>query len=553
MAAIEETPADHESYRQLFTALVPPEALDELLETPGGIGNAVSSSGPHPANDAGSWDYEPRFWIFGSATAPELEPLVVEWRSGNSTVLVPDQGFLMTYGLVPRLADETVHWDDLGAPRHDVVSATPVSKYDFPGHTGASVKIARDFLEDYATIRNRALVQVYYVQRSGDATSELDAILAGQDIVDFKLPGRLIDLRRVEDGQVLVQVWGLRQLIMPGHAPISAGRWNYGTLEWPGLPRPLDHNDAVKLGPLDVVYVRDSVLDLYEGRPEYDIHPESGAVSYGSQWSVSWTRRVGRDIIAVELKKLYEGNVPETVRHWHDHAVTPPAGLAPDQPNVATRARRIVYAVTDLGEATAQVASNFTSTVAPSALDIVGIDRGELDYHGWWTADDVEPVTKHVPIDLTEDAFLSRCADLYKVVGEGLSESTLRQLLTALEVPPADIEGFRSLKLLAHLIRLADVAHQTGISLSNGKAVNDRLNETTTNRVERLFALNDLRQLADHDKKPNRLERLDKDLRAFGLNRASYVAGWGLALDSVYDGIAETLEIAANSLSRLAP
>lgn len=552
VAAIEETTAAHERYRQLFTALVPPEVLDELLAVAGGIGFEVSASGPHPASDAGSWDYEPRFWIFGCRTAPELEPLTVEWRSGNSTVLIPDQGFLMTYGLMPRLADDVVHWDDLEAPRRDVVLASPVSTYDFPGYTGASIKIARDFLQDYATIRNMALVQVYYVQRRGDPTSELDAILTDREICDFKVPGRLIDVRRVEGGQILVQVWGVRPLILPGPAPISAGRWDYGTLEWPGFPKPIAHDDAMTLGPLDVAYVHDSVLALYEGRTDDSIHPESGSVSHGNQWSVSWTRRVGRDLIAVELKKLYEGNRPETVRHWHDHAVAPPVG-ALDEPQVGTRARRIVYAFVSLGEAAAKVASQFTSSPT-SPNNIVALDRGELDYRGWWTAAHVEPITRHIPLDLTEDAFLSRCSDLYQLVGEGLSEASLRQLLTALGIPPDDIQDFRSLRLLAHLIQLADLASRAGLPLANGEEIHDRLKEETVgNPMERLFALNELRQLADHRAHTSRNERLADALKVFDLNRGAYAAGWGLALDAVYDGIADALEAASSVLARFAP
>jgi len=302
VAAIEDTAAAHERYRQLFTALVPPEALDEVLAAPGGIGFEVSSSGPHPADDAGG-DYEPRFWIFGRGIVPRLEPLVVYWRSGNHFVLWPDQGFLMTYGLIPRLTDKIAHWDDLEAPRPDVVLATPVSIYDFPAYTGSSVKIARDFLQDYATIREMALVQVYHVQRRGDPTSELDSILRDKKIRDFKVPGRLIDVRKVQDGQILVQVWGVRPLLTPGTAPISAGRWDYGTLQWPGLSQPIGHDDAMKSGRLDVVYVRDSVLGVYEGHAEYTIHPDSGAVSYGGQWSVSWTRRVGRDLIEIATEE----------------------------------------------------------------------------------------------------------------------------------------------------------------------------------------------------------------------------------------------------------
>ena len=243
VAAIEATEAEHQHYRQLFTALAPVDTLDLLLTHRGGIGFEASSNGPHPSysDSDDEWEYEPRFWVAGTAAVPDLEPLVVRWKSGSQTVLRPDQGLLMTYGLIPRLVTSTEaghveHWDDVEEPRPDVVVVRPVSTYEVLSHTGASVTVAQDWLQDYATIRKKALVQVYYVQRRGDPTSELDAILRDHDIREFKVPGRLVDVRRVHDDQILVQVWGVRHLLSPGLAPISAGRWDYGSLEWPGFP-----------------------------------------------------------------------------------------------------------------------------------------------------------------------------------------------------------------------------------------------------------------------------------------------------------------------------
>lgn len=90
-------------------------------------------------------------------------------------------------------------------------------------------------------------------------------------------------------------------------------------------PEPLTGDQAMRMQLIEV-FVTDTVLAMYEGRPEFQIYPEQGAVSYGSQWSVGYTRRIGRDLIAVELRKLYEGAPPDVVRHWHRHAVAPPVG-----------------------------------------------------------------------------------------------------------------------------------------------------------------------------------------------------------------------------------
>lgn len=553
-AAIEATEAEHLTYRQLFTALAPTDELDRLLTHPGGLGCRVSASGPNPSYsvDRDDWVYEPRFWITGTGPVPELEPLAVAWTAGRHTALGPDQGFLMTYGLIPRLAGKVVHWDDVEEPRPDVVVVRPVSTHDVLTHTGASVAVAQDWLQDYATIRRMALVQVYYAQRRGHPTSELDAILGDKDIREFELPGRLIDVRR-HDGQILAQIWGVRPLLTPGPAPISAGRWDYGQLEWPGRTDPVTHDQAMHLRLWDVVYVRDSVLGLYEGQPGFSIHPESAAVSYGYQWNVTRTKRVGRDLIELELKKLYEGSRPNTVRHWHHHSVPPPSpAVRAVTQNVGTRAKRITYALASLGEAVATVASRFTSTPL-SAPDIVGLDRGELDHRGWWTAEHVEPITRHIPNELTQDEFLGRCSTLYQLVGEGLSQRRLRSLLEGLGVDSDSIADLGSIKLLSCLTGLAERSAHTGLAL-NSQPLHDSVTQpVSSSALDRLIALNELRQLSDHRTGSDAETKLTDALSAFGLDPASFAGGWGLALDAVYDGVAETLEEAAETLMQAAP
>jgi hypothetical protein len=86
-----------------------------------------------------------------------LEPLIVAWQAGGRTILVPDQGFLMTYGLIPR----SVQSATIERPRHDVVIAKMASKYFFERRSEARVTIDREYLQDYATVRNRSPIQVF--------------------------------------------------------------------------------------------------------------------------------------------------------------------------------------------------------------------------------------------------------------------------------------------------------------------------------------------------------------------------------------------------------
>lgn len=190
----------------------------------------------------------------------------------------------------------------------------------------AFVAVARDYLQDYASLRATALVQGYYEIRHGHLNSQEQRMMNDEPQREFRLPGRLVVLHfdPREDPPGTAQVWGVRFLVGPGESPITAERWDYARLDWPGLGT-LSRNDAMALHRGEEAYVRDEVLSQYEGRPGFSIQPESGVVSYQGQWSVGYTRRVDRDVIAVEIRKLYETSPPDVVLHWNQYAVAPPA------------------------------------------------------------------------------------------------------------------------------------------------------------------------------------------------------------------------------------
>ena len=161
----------------------------------------------------------------------------------------------------------------------------------------------------------------------------------------------------------------------PEHSPITAGRWDYGSLSWPGIESRVSKERSRKLG-LTYVYVDDAVLQQYEEHPDrYSIHPESGSVSYGGQWSVSYCQRISRNLIRLEIKKLYEGCPPDVVRYWHSFAVDPPADKPAkllQEPNVAKRSKKIVYAFVDLGNALSEFGNKLFGSGDLTSNDLLG-------------------------------------------------------------------------------------------------------------------------------------------------------------------------------------
>ncbi len=177
-----------------------------------------------------------------------------------------------------------------------------------------------------------------------------------------------------------------------------------------------------------------------------------------------------------------------------------------------------------------------------TSADLVGVERGKLDYEGWWNAPHVEPITRHVPLNLDRSTFLDRSVALAKVVVEALAQRHLRRIVTTIGEQPDKMDGFGALKLLDRIVCLAQVANESGLLLwKAGDELTRRLASDGTDRgrpLDRLFALNDLRQAGAHRKG----EIVESALARFGVDITTTAAGWGTALDAVYDGLIEELE-----------
>jgi hypothetical protein len=542
-----------------FSALVPVSDLQAVTSFPRGLSHEVSASGPHPWEGAAP-SYDPAFWISASHLPRDrYEPLVLSWTSNNQTVLLPDPRFLMTYGLMPRaLSNGKTAYDDPQLPMFDVVEVDAPSIWDFPNRTKAVMTIARDYLQDYLTLRGVALFEVYYACASGPADDDSLEKLAGEESLDFELPDRTINLQLSpfrRDGSLTAQVWGARLIAMPHDLPITADPLEKSGLLWPGYESPISHADAMRLRVGDYAYVDDSVLAPYEGKPGFSINPETGSVSFGHQWSVGFCERVGRNTIRLELKKLYEGAPTSAIRTWHAHALAPVAGItsaeARSERNVGSRARDIVRSWANIGVALHDLAFAL-DLKAYSPESFVKLDREKLDYYGWATPNSVEPITRHIPAGMDMGAFLQRCVALNNLLAEGIGQSPIRQILEKLTVTANEHSRWKGLKLLNEVVCMAQVAEATGLSLITfPDLVRQELKATGTQPaqpLETLFALYDLRIVASHNSS-NLTQELENKLGRLGIETVDYAGGFGFCLDRIYDALGAELSRVAGILT----
>lgn len=541
------TPGD----RVRWSALVPMDVMERIGADLAGFSHEPDANGPHPSASAAG-TFSPAFMVryYSEALGHiDCEPLVLRWEANDQTAMALNPGFAMTYGLMPRLGSGRVYWDDVATPQPGIAMVDAVSTYKDMHATTASAVISRAHLQDYLTLRGMALVQVYYEKRSGPADTTAEKLMS-EGYLDLKLPDRHIDVRRVEDGTILAQIWGARVLAWPGDLPVSTDPLEKEGLLWPGREKPLNRPLARHLRPWEgKAYIRDEVLCLYYDDDAFYINPLTGGMSFGNQWGVGDCRRIGRDLIELDLRSLYSGARPSVVRRWHQFATSPPMNVgrpaaSANDLNVGRRAAGIVEAMVSLGEALRDLALELGMSIP--ARDLIGFSPRKARDEGWWTQPFLRQVSRPFPPDLGREAFLSRCLELDKVTNEALGGAALRKIVQAYGAQP-DAKTFGGLKLLNRILCLHRIARREGLDVAIDrdmllqKLIEDDAPEYKP--INRMFALSDLRQVAAHRKEAGTI--MPSALSRFGIDASNTGRTLGLALDTIYDQLAEEITAAA--------
>lgn len=528
----------------LYTALVPLEEVDSVLRAVGGIGHGVQSDPRHPAFRM-SGSYSPPFSIDGPDRSKRFESLVHTWLNHNKTVLLPDSALLMSYGLIPRISkDGRIFWDDPDRLVYDVVRVTPLSTYSTGVSTTARVTVRRDYLEDYLSLKGCAAVATYWDERYSSDDPEVAALM-GDRGAKFEQPGReLWFLPAKRFGNQVSQVWGCTLLLAPSGQPISDPPES--ELTWPDRVTPIKGSGGhISFEHFETAYVRDEVLAEYEKRDEFEIMPEAGFVSYDGRWSVSYCSRFGRNHIELELRKLYEGAPFDVIKHFNKFAVK--AAIAEKDRetfgtrHIGIRARDLVQAFLQLTVTLSHLSD--AAGLSFTQAEIGHFDSADITYKGWWTFPDLRSLGYVAPLTMARSDFLSRCTEVFKLL-ENLQPASLRQIVIELGVKKEAIAEFKGLKLLAAICQSTTISNEGGFNL-----VSDRAQVSASwdaarivPELQPLFALNALRTVESHKFSTSTPAKMSDALGVFGIDENQCRAGWGTALDLIYDRTASTLE-----------
>jgi len=529
--------------RRFYTAMVPIGEVPTVLQIEGGLHHRVSSKS---SNTSVSTDgiAAPQFWI-QSPAGPRYESLIAAWDNSKHTVLQIHVELLDAYRLVPRsLANGTVCWDDLSGPVYDVVRVEPVSTYTLDGYSTARVTVLRDYLEDFLNQRACAAVAVYFDERySTDDPGVADIIEKHGWYI--KQPGRQFWFKNIDldFANQISQVSCTELLLDPKSSPISEPAEE--DLFWPDRTAPVHGKGKGTFAPMELAYIRDEVLSEYEQQPGYDTSPEGGWVGYGNQWAVSFVHRMGRNHLAIELRKLYEGSPFNVIKHYHAYAVPADIAIADRKQygnrNIAVRARELLYAFMAVNQSLAQIAEELELVFTPA--NIGQLDREVIDYRGWWTNPELKPLGYVALEKMSLSDLLSRSKNIFNLF-QRWQKAPLLQIAVSVGIKKSDVSSFGSVKLVATICQLAQIAKDSGLDLVTDRQLIAPNWDTKTELdvLTPIFKLNGIRIMEAHSLSGGLSQELIAAFAAFGIDPQQYIGGWGRALDSICDKTIDSLK-----------
>lgn len=479
--------------------------------------------------------YNPLAWGF--------DPIVMSWGTGSFFAYNLSEKVWMSLGLSPRCfgnSNQRVVYDDQAAPEFGVAGGEISSAYYFKASRNVSWTMRNDFLRRYLWMRGAAGVRVFFYQRLLDDHPDLRAIMGGQAHYVDEQEGSwyLLDLRESQ-GRLLMQVWATVPVMRTRLCPeVDVHR-----LVWPGDDAPMGE---ARLGEpaarTQRVYLKDQILERYQQNEIYTTVPRGVdgqwlcSPSYKGQWAFGGWRRVGRHFITVSAYDIYDGVPDREIRHVHACAIDPNAVGNLDEEHIVAKGQRLLDRLLDLGDNLSALGAAL-GLPDKSADQLVGFSRAEIQANGWDKYPRLCRLAQVAPLDMTQQAFLSRCKTLHEIL-QRVPDSFLKKLLVEAGCTAQEIKSLGSIRLLQALTNVLDNLNekQDDVASFSGAAAaidwNAR-NET----LAPLFVTNELRKADAHEIGGDwllELENLDFDT-------AQVNDGYGRALDFVLDQVITSL------------
>ncbi|MET1502609.1 hypothetical protein ABXK61_13175 [Burkholderia sola] len=465
--------------------------------------------------------------------------IVASWGSGSFSSYHLAEKVWMALGLTARSIGnehQCLIYDDLDLPEFGVAQGEISSQYYFQSSRDVRWFMSNEYLRKYLWLRGGRGVRQFYYQATLADTPELQAFMKGEDIFVLEVAGEWCDgeIQKTDDAYLL-QVWATVEAVSCELCPDQTAEG----LEWPGVAGGVTRAVANGLFHAESVYLDDRFLERYEQNSLYDTTPVrmyerwNCSPSYLGQWAFSDCKRVGRNLIKVQIRELYKGMPDREILHAHRHVVDPAivAQRDLDEEHIVSKVSRLLDQWLELGDNLSRLAAILDIEKSPE--EITGFSRREVQDNGWLHYPRLSKLAQTAPLEMSQQDFLARCKSIHEF-WQKLPDGFLRKILVAAGVPQKRISNLASLKLLQALqIVLARLDENEEASAAFRSDAEPEGWDARGKAVSMLFLTNDLRIADAHEVAGGIFEQMQNQ----GFDTATLNQGYGKALDFVFDGV----------------
>lgn len=496
--------------------------------------------------------------IEGKDNAAECHPslsghdyIVASWGSGSFYAYHLAEKVWMTLGLTPRCIGnehQRLIYDDLGLPEFSVAEGEISNEYYWRPIRNIGWSMSNEYLRKYLWLRAaRGVRAIYYKKKLADHP-EIRKLMGGQGHVDLKPDTGpawyTLDIREYKKG-LLLQVWASVEAISCELCPEQSA----DGIVWPGDIEPMTHDRANALLSGKHVFLDDRFLERYEQSTFYDTSPVEvdGAWHcspfYKGQWGFTDCVRIGRNLIEVSMRELYKPKPDREILHAFEYALSRDeiAHMDMGAEHIVAKTQRLLNQLLTLGENLSHLGK--VVGLQKTAEELTGFSRKELRDNGWMAYPNLRKLAQVAPLDMTQQAFLSRCKQLHEIL-QKIPNGYLKSLLEKAGCPRNKVNDLGLLKLLEALLNVLQRLNGDEESLEAFGSQREPEGWNARNPLMApLFLNNDLRIADAHEA----VGKCIQTLQGMGFDTGHLNDGYGLAIDFVLDGVISALE-AINSV-----
>jgi hypothetical protein len=471
--------------------------------------------------------------------------IVASWGDGSFFSFHLAEKVWMTLGLTPRCVgndQQRLIYDDLGLPEFGVVEGELSSEYYWESKRNVSWKMSNEYLRKYLWLRGARAVRVFFYEKLLPDQAALRELMQGQSHIQLK-PSEgtawyLLDIREHKDG-LLIQVWASVEAATCELCPEQSA----DGLVWPGSTEPMTHTRANALVEMNPVFLDDKFLQRYEENAFYDTVPSQPygdwhcSPSYKGQWSFTKCVRIVRNLIKVPMRELYKPKPDREIIHAHGFALSEAeiSHFDINAEHIVAKTKRLLDQLLLLGDNLSRLGASVE--LKKTATELVGFSREQLYTNGWMAYPNLCRLAQVAPLNMTQQAFLTRCKSLHEV-WQKVPNGYLKTLLEQAGCPRAAVKDLGTIKLLQSLTNIVQLLNRHEEPIDVFRSTHEREGWCDRNdAMAPLFLNNDLRIADAHES----VSKCLNTLQTMGFDIAHVNDGYGLALDFVMDRVIDAL------------